>query len=78
MILLCMFIKERLQEHFPGTLNALIAEIRYTFRTKGVHLDGMMFSCSSLGVKVGGGIGTAAVGWLLEAGGYVGTLRADR
>ena len=51
-----------------------IAEISgYTFRTKGVHLDGMMFSCSSLGVKVGGGIGTAAVGWLLEVGGYVGT-----
>ena len=32
-----------------------------------------VFSCSSLGVKVGGGIGTAAVGWLLAAGGYVGT-----
>ena len=33
---------------------------------RGVHIDGMMFSCSSLGVKVGGGIGTAAVGWLLH------------
>ena len=33
----------------------------------------MMFSCSSLGVKVGGGIGTAAVGWLLNVSGYVGT-----
>ena len=55
-------------------INALIAEISgYTYRTKGVHIDGMMFSCSSLGVKVGGGIGTAAVGWLLNASGYVGT-----
>lgn len=52
----------------------MIAEISgYTYRTKGVHIDGMMFSCSSLGVKVGGGIGTAAVGWLLNASGYVGT-----
>ena len=33
----------------------------------------MMFSCSSLGVKVGGGIGTAAVGWLLHAAGYAGS-----
>ncbi len=74
MILLFMFIKGTFAGTLSGTLNALIAEISgYTFRTKGVHLDGMMFSCSSLGVKVGGGIGTAAVGWLLEAGGYIGT-----
>ncbi|WP_297775005.1 MFS transporter [Blautia sp.] len=80
MILLCMFIKGTFAGTLSGTLNALIAEISgYTFRTKGVHLDGMMFSCSSLGVKVGGGIGTAAVGWLLEVGGYVGTaaVQAD-
>lgn len=53
---------------------ALIAEASgYTTRTTGVHMDGMMYSCSSLGVKVGGGIGTAAVGWLLKLGGFVGT-----
>ncbi len=74
MMLLFMFIKGTFAGTLTGTLNALIAEISgYTFRTKGVHIDGMMFSCSSLGVKVGGGIGTAAVGWLLEAGGYIGT-----
>ena len=57
-----------------GSLNALIAEASgYTTRTTGVHMDGMMYSCSSLGVKVGGGIGTAAVGWLLKLGGFVGT-----
>ena len=32
-----------------------------------------MYSCTSLGVKLGGGIGTAVVGWLLELSGYVGT-----
>ena len=30
-------------------------------------------SCTSLGVKIGGGIGTAVVGWMLEFSGYVGT-----
>lgn len=74
MMLLFMFLKGVFAGTLTGTLNALIAEISgYTFRTKGARIDGMMFSCSSLGVKVGGGIGTAAVGWLLEAGGYVGT-----
>ena len=74
MMLLFMFLKGTFAGTLTGTLNALIAEISgYTFRTKGVRIDGMMFSCSSLGVKVGGGIGTAAVGWLLAAGGYVGT-----
>lgn len=32
----------------------------------------MMFSCSSFGIKVGGGIGTAAAGWMLAAGGFDG------
>ncbi len=74
MMLLFMFLKGTFAGSMTGTLNALIAEISgYTYRTKGVRMDGMMFSCSSLGVKVGGGIGTAAVGWLLDAAGYVGT-----
>ena len=33
----------------------------------------LMYSCTSLGVKIGGGIGTAVVGWMLEFSGYVGT-----
>lgn len=56
-----------------GTLNALIAEIsENTFLRTKKRIDGMMFSCSSLGVKVGSGVGTAVAGWLLEVGGYVG------
>ena len=74
MFLLLMFIKGIFAGMLSGSLNALIAEISgYTTRTTGKRMDGMMFSCSSLGVKVGGGIGTAAVGWLLELGGFVGT-----
>ena len=55
-----------------GDLNALIAACSdYTYRTTGKRIDGTMYSCSSLGVKIGGGIGTALTGWLLSAGGYV-------
>lgn len=59
---------------FTGTINALIAETAdYTWRTQGVRIDGTMFSCSSIGVKVGGGIGSAVVGMLIALGGFVGT-----
>jgi GPH family glycoside/pentoside/hexuronide:cation symporter len=55
-----------------GTMNAVIADIStYTYKKDGVHLDGTMYSCSSMGVKLGGGIGTAICGWLLTLGGYV-------
>lgn len=55
-----------------GDLNALIAACsEYTFLTKNKRIDGTMFSCTSLGVKIGGGIGTALAGWLLAASNYV-------
>ena len=55
-----------------GTINALIAEAsEYTYLRSGKRIDGIMFSCTSLGVKVGGGVGTAMAGWLLAASGYV-------
>ncbi|WP_167147025.1 glycoside-pentoside-hexuronide (GPH):cation symporter [Actinomyces sp. ZJ308] len=58
-----------------GTLNALIAEAsENTWLRTGKRIDGLMFSCTSLGVKVGGGLGTAVSGWLLAASGYDGQL----
>lgn len=55
-----------------GDLNALIASCsEYTFLTKGKRIDGTMYSCSSFGIKVGGSIGTALCGWLLDAADYV-------
>ena len=33
-----------------------------------------MYSCTSLGVKLGGGLGSAITGWLLAASGFDGTL----
>ena len=55
-----------------GDLNALIASCsEYTTLTTGHRLEGMMYSCSSLGIKIGGALGTAICGWLLDAAGYV-------
>ena len=55
-----------------GDMNALIASCsEYTTLKTGHRLDGMMYSCSSLGIKIGGALGTAICGWLLDATGYV-------
>ena len=62
------------QGPWQGDMNAVIASCsEYTYLTRGKHVEGTMYSCTSLGVKIGGGIGTAVVGWLLELSGYVGT-----
>lgn len=62
------------QGPWQGDMNAVIASCsEYTFLTQGKRIDGTMYSCTSLGIKLGGGIGTAVVGWLLELSGYVGT-----
>ena len=51
-----------------GTFNALVSEASdYTFLKTGKRLDGSMYSCTSFGMKVGGGLGSAISGWLLAA-----------
>ena len=52
---------------WQGDMNAVIANCsEYTYLTKHKCVDGTMYSCTSLGVKLGGGLGTAITGWLLE------------
>lgn len=54
-----------------GTFNALVSEASdYTFFKTGKRLDGSMYSCTSFGMKVGGGIGSALSGWLLAAANF--------
>lgn len=66
------------QGPWQGDMNAVIASCsEYTYLTKGKKVEGTMYSCTSLGVKLGGGIGTAVVGWLLELSGYVGTAETQ-
>lgn len=71
MILLCI----RTIGYAPmmGTVNALIAEVStQIYHTKGMHLEGTMYSCSSIGNKVGSGIGGAIAGWILAFSGFDG------
>ena len=52
-------------------MNAVIASCsEYTWLTKHMRVDGTMYSCTSLGVKLGGGLGTAITGWLLAFSHY--------
>lgn len=74
LMLLCLLLNGLCTGPLVGSLNALISESSdYTYRTKGKRLDATMFSCSSFGIKVGGGIGTALAGWLLAAGNFDGS-----
>lgn len=62
------------QGPWQGDMNAVIACCsEYTYLTKRKRVDGTMYSCTSLGIKLGGGLGTAAAGWLLAASGFDGT-----
>ena len=59
---------------FQGDMGAVVASCsEYTWLTKGKHIDGTMYSCTSFGTKIGGGIGVALCGWLLDISGFVKT-----
>lgn len=63
------------QGPWQGDMNAVIASCsEYTYLTQHKRVDGTMYSCTSLGVKLGGGLGTAIAGWMLAASGFEGTL----
>ena len=63
------------QGPWQGDMNAVIASCsEYTFLTKHKRVDGTMYSCTSLGIKLGGGLGTALAGWLLDVSGFEGSL----
>lgn len=57
-----------------GTLNALTAAAtRNAYLKSGKKVEGSMFACTSMGVKIGSGIGVALTGWLLSISKYDGT-----
>ena len=58
---------------WQGDMGAVVASCsEYTWLTKGKHIDGTMYSCTSFGTKIGG-IGVALCGWLLDISGFVKT-----
>ena len=57
---------------WQGDMSAVIAQCsEYTYLKSGKPIDGSMFSCTSMGIKLGGGIGIALSGWLLDISGYI-------
>ena len=73
LMLVCTAVAAIGMSPLQGDMNALIATCsEYTYLTHGKRVDGTMYSCTSLGTKLGGGIGTALAGWLLALSGYVG------
>lgn len=73
LMLACTAIAAFGMSPLQGDMNALIATCsEYTYLTHGKRVDGTMYSCTSLGTKLGGGIGTALAGWLLSFSGYIG------
>lgn len=73
LLLILLAIKGLGTSPMIGTLNAVIADVaHYTYNKEGIHMEGTMFSCSSIGIKVGGGVGSALTGWLLSLSGYIG------
>ncbi|MBQ7774811.1 MAG: MFS transporter [Lachnospiraceae bacterium] len=60
------------QGPWQGDMNAVIACCsEYTYLKTGKRIDGTMYSCTSLGVKIGGGLGTALAGWMLALSGFI-------
>lgn len=77
-IVIFFFLKSIAAAFLLGSLNAIVAEVaENVYLRKKVHVEGMMFSCSSIGIKVGGGLGAGLAGWLLAAAGYVGTAQTQ-
>ena len=57
---------------WQGDVGAVIAACsEHTYLKTGKRIDGSMFSCTSFGTKLGGGIGVALSGWLLDMSGYM-------
>jgi GPH family glycoside/pentoside/hexuronide:cation symporter len=65
-----MFIYDTNYIIFPLIMPLEIKKISY-------KIIYMMFSCSSIGMKLGSGLGAGMVGWLLAAVGYVGTVEVQ-
>ena len=63
---------------WQGGMHAVIASCsEYTYLTKNKRVDGTMYSCTSFGLKLGGGLGMAITGWLMDFSGFDGSLQVQ-
>lgn len=73
-----MVIKAAGSAPMTGALNTFVAAADdYSQLKFGQRMTGTIYSCSSIGIKVGTGIGTAACGLLLELGKFDGTAQVQ-
>lgn len=73
LMLILLAIRGVFTSPITGTLNVLTADVsRNSYMKTGKKVEGSMFACSSMGTKVGSGIGLAVAGWLLDLSGYNG------
>lgn len=78
LLLAGMVIKAFGSAPMTGSLNALIAATDdYSQLKFGKRMTGTIYSCSSIGIKVGTGLGTAACGFLLDLGGFDGLAKVQ-
>ena len=78
LLLVGMVIKALGTAPMTGSLNAMIAATDdYSQLKFGKRMTGTIYSCSSIGVKVGTGLGTAACGFLLDFGGFNGMAKSQ-
>jgi len=73
LVLIGMVIRAVTSAPQTGAMNAIIAETdEYSHLKFGRRMTGMIYSCSSVGIKVGTGLGTALCGFILDLGGFDG------
>ena len=73
LVLIGMVIRAVTSAPQTGAMNAIIAETdEYSHLKFGRRMTRMIYSCSSVGIKVGTGLGTALCGFILDLGGFDG------
>ncbi|MBQ7993874.1 MAG: MFS transporter [Solobacterium sp.] len=70
-LVVCIALCTMCSASLMGTMNAVIAQIAaFVYKRDNLRLEGSMFSCSSMGIKLGGGLGSAVCGWLVALLGF--------
>lgn len=60
---------------FSSLMFAMVVDtVEYGHWKTGIRSEGLLYSANTVGQKVGTGVGAAAIGWILEAAEYDGTL----
>lgn len=55
-----------------GVMYGMLADtVEYNDWCSGIRAEGLVFSANSIGQKVGSGIGSAVLGWVLAAFGFI-------